>query len=110
YHRARHGAAGAVRLRGLRRRARATRGARAGRTGDRAGRVRLCPAKLGPAHGAPCLFRARSLLARRDKLARAAAQGARVMTLRDIITGRWRAVPILGLTQILAWGTLYYPP
>lgn len=32
------------------------------------------------------------------------------MTLRDIITGRWRAVPILGLTQILAWGTLYYPP
>jgi MFS family permease len=26
------------------------------------------------------------------------------------LTGRWRAVPILGLTQILAWGTLFYPP
>ena len=25
-------------------------------------------------------------------------------------TGRWRAVPILGLTQIIAWGTLFYPP
>lgn len=32
------------------------------------------------------------------------------MTLKEIIAGRWRAVPILGLTQILAWGTLYYPP
>ena len=32
------------------------------------------------------------------------------MTLAEIIAGRWRAVPILGLTQILAWGTLYYPP
>ena len=26
------------------------------------------------------------------------------------LTGRWRAVPILGLTQILAWGALFYPP
>ncbi|MEX2128366.1 MAG: MFS transporter [Xanthobacteraceae bacterium] len=26
------------------------------------------------------------------------------------LTGRWRAVPILGLTQILAWGSLFYPP
>jgi len=32
------------------------------------------------------------------------------MKLAEIIAGRWRAVPILGLTQILAWGTLYYPP
>lgn len=24
--------------------------------------------------------------------------------------GRFRAVPVLGLTQILAWGALYYPP
>jgi MFS family permease len=29
--------------------------------------------------------------------------------LRTFI-GRWRAVPILGLTQILAWGALFYPP
>jgi MFS family permease len=27
-----------------------------------------------------------------------------------LLTGRWRAVPILGITQILAWGALFYPP
>ena len=32
------------------------------------------------------------------------------MRLSEILSGRWRAVPILGLTQIIAWGTLYYPP
>jgi len=26
------------------------------------------------------------------------------------LSGRWRAVPILGLTQIIAWGVLFYPP
>ena len=26
------------------------------------------------------------------------------------LAGRWRAVPILGLTQIIAWGALFYPP
>jgi MFS family permease len=30
-------------------------------------------------------------------------------SLRPLIE-RWRAVPILGLTQILAWGALFYPP
>ncbi len=29
---------------------------------------------------------------------------------REFVTGPWRAVPILGLTQILAWGSLFYPP
>jgi len=29
---------------------------------------------------------------------------------RDIVFGPWRAVPVLGVTQILAWGALYYPP
>jgi MFS family permease len=32
------------------------------------------------------------------------------MKISEILAGRWRAVPILGLTQIIAWGTLYYPP
>src|SRR5215470_14970722 len=31
-------------------------------------------------------------------------------TLRDVIAGPWRAVPVLGVTQILAWGAIYYPP
>jgi hypothetical protein len=29
---------------------------------------------------------------------------------RDFLFGPWRAVPVLGVTQILAWGTLFYPP
>jgi MFS family permease len=29
---------------------------------------------------------------------------------RDILLGPWRAVPVLGVTQILAWGALFYPP
>jgi hypothetical protein len=31
-------------------------------------------------------------------------------TLRDVIAGPWRAVLVLGVTQILAWGALIYPP
>src|SRR5262249_38675131 len=31
-------------------------------------------------------------------------------TLRDVIAGPWRAVPVLGVTQILAWGAIFYPP
>lgn len=30
--------------------------------------------------------------------------------LRDFIDGRWRAVPVLGVTQILSWGTIFYTP
>src|SRR5215813_7449195 len=29
---------------------------------------------------------------------------------RDFLFGPWRAVAVLGVTQILAWGTLFYPP
>jgi len=29
---------------------------------------------------------------------------------RDFILGPWRAVLVLGVTQILAWGALFYPP
>jgi MFS family permease len=29
---------------------------------------------------------------------------------RDFLFGPWRAVPVLGVTQILAWGTMFYPP
>src|SRR5438067_8231154 len=31
-------------------------------------------------------------------------------TIPTIIAGPWRAVIVLGVTQILAWGTIYYPP
>lgn len=30
--------------------------------------------------------------------------------LREFVVGPWRAVPVLGVTQILAWGVLFYPP
>jgi MFS family permease len=33
-----------------------------------------------------------------------------MMTLRHLVLGPWRAVLVLGLTQILAWGALFYPP
>jgi MFS family permease len=29
---------------------------------------------------------------------------------RDFIEGPWRAVPVLGVTQILSWGTIFYTP
>ena len=28
----------------------------------------------------------------------------------SFIRGPWRAVPVLGITQILAWGAIFYPP
>ena len=31
-------------------------------------------------------------------------------SVRDLIAGPWRAVWVLGVTQILAWGAIYYPP
>jgi MFS family permease len=31
-------------------------------------------------------------------------------TFRDAIAGPWRAVLVLGVTQILAWGAIFYPP
>ena len=42
----------------------------------------------------------------------AAVQGhvARMPALRDFIDGPWRAVPVLGVTQILSWGTIFYTP
>ncbi len=30
--------------------------------------------------------------------------------LRNFFVGPWRAVPVLGVTEILAWGALFYPP
>jgi hypothetical protein len=29
---------------------------------------------------------------------------------RDFIFGPWRAVPVLGVTQIISWGTIFYTP
>ncbi|MSP46539.1 MAG: MFS transporter [Xanthobacteraceae bacterium] len=31
-------------------------------------------------------------------------------TLRDMFIGPWRAVSVLGVTQIIAWGTIFYSP
>ena len=30
--------------------------------------------------------------------------------LRDFIDGPWRAVPVLGVTQIISWGSIFYTP
>ena len=29
---------------------------------------------------------------------------------REFIFGPWRAVSVLGVTEILSWGALFYPP
>jgi MFS family permease len=29
---------------------------------------------------------------------------------RELVDGPWRAVPVLGITQILTWGTIFYTP
>src|SRR4029078_9096679 len=31
-------------------------------------------------------------------------------SLRDMVAGPWRAVSVLGVTQIIAWGTIFYSP
>src|SRR5947209_7120215 len=31
-------------------------------------------------------------------------------SVRDFLFGPWRAVTVLGVTEILAWGALFYPP
>jgi len=31
-------------------------------------------------------------------------------TARDFVFGPWRTVLVLGVTQILAWGAIFYPP
>jgi len=31
-------------------------------------------------------------------------------SFRDVVHGPWRAVPVLGVTQIVAWGTIFYSP
>lgn len=33
-----------------------------------------------------------------------------MLRFHAFISGPWRAVPVLGVTQILAWGALFYPP
>jgi MFS family permease len=33
-----------------------------------------------------------------------------MIPLRDFLAGPWRAVPVLGITQILSWGTIFYTP
>jgi MFS family permease len=32
------------------------------------------------------------------------------VSFQNFIFGPWRAVPVLGLTQILTWGAMFYPP
>jgi MFS family permease len=33
-----------------------------------------------------------------------------MIALRELVHGPWRAVPVLGVTQILAWGSIFYTP
>ena len=33
-----------------------------------------------------------------------------MIAIREFIVGPWRAIPVLGVTQILSWGTIFYTP
>ena len=33
-----------------------------------------------------------------------------MIPLHDFIRGPWRAVPVLGITQIVSWGSIFYTP
>lgn len=33
-----------------------------------------------------------------------------MIALREFVYGPWRAIPVLGVTQILSWGTIFYTP
>jgi MFS family permease len=33
-----------------------------------------------------------------------------MIAARELVRGPWRAVPVLGVTQILAWGSIFYTP
>src|SRR5438093_12260854 len=46
----------------------------------------------------------------RAMLGWALPSGDSMPTIRDFVLGPWRAVPVLGVTQILAWGAIFYPP
>src|SRR5262245_19190404 len=35
---------------------------------------------------------------------------SKLLAVRRFVAGPWRAVPVLGVTQILAWGAIFYPP
>src|SRR2546423_8071172 len=64
--------------------------------------MRLCWSAFSPA--AP--FRGRRSKRRRLEGRRA---GLSMLRLRQAVKGPWRAVPVLGVTQILAWGAIFYP-
>ena len=34
----------------------------------------------------------------------------KLMRARDFVHGPWRAVPVLGVTQIISWGSIFYTP
>src|SRR4029078_6055318 len=34
----------------------------------------------------------------------------KLMRARDFVHGPWRAVPLLGVTQIISWGSIFYTP
>ena len=48
--------------------------------------------------------------ASRDRVESHHAPRSDMPHLRDVFAGPWRAVLVLGVTQILAWGAIFYPP
>src|SRR3954471_5303551 len=58
-----------------------------------------------PASVSVCLTRAAA-----NVLALQAESARSMPSPRDFFFGPWRAVAVLGVTQILSWGAIFYPP
>src|SRR5262245_42404828 len=87
----------------------------------RPARVTRCRKRSAPADNSPSSARrprprwssvsARSVLARAVLGSPPVRSRAPAMPpLSDVIAGPWRAVLVLGVTEILAWGAIFYPP
>src|SRR5215510_13188265 len=87
----------------------------------RPARVTRCRTRSAPADNSPSSARrprprwsstsARSMLARAVLGSPPVRSRAPAMPpLPEVIAGPWRAVLVLGVTEILAWGAIFYPP
>src|SRR6516162_7329877 len=86
-------------------------------------RISSAGSAMRPAHAARCRKRSAPAdnspnSARRPRPRWSSASARSTLTravigsnaLPDVIAGPWRAVLVLGVTEILAWGAIFYPP
>src|SRR5262245_25358817 len=77
----------------------------------RPARVTRCRKRSAPADNSPSSARRpRPRWSSISARSTAASRAPVMPPLPDVIAGPWRAVLVLGVTEILAWGAIFYPP